>query len=330
MTRLLKRLLKGWGDASDQASQGAPQRPYSQLQHYPGYTNTDVALLERYAACDPQLYNDRFTDGFGVETLHDCVPFVDPQTLDARRLKLPVPDDGFHAEAIEYVALLDAFEHRRDQQRFHVAELGAGWGPWLALAGVVARRHGVQQLVLSGVEASPARFALLQQHLSHNQLLGVPWVNSHLFEGAVWTHNGNVFFPDVATADMGAAATTEQAVTDYRGQAVTHSAVPCLTLPSLLGDGGCDFLHVDLQGAEQTLLAANLEYLSQSVSSLLVATHSREIEGQLITLLATAGWQLLREKPCQFRLPLSDTSAIGLTTCDGSQYWHNKKLTQKR
>ena len=60
------------------------------------------------------------------------MPFVNPAHLDGERLRLPLPDDGFHAEGIEYAALLDAFDNRKASGRFTTVEVGVGGGPGLA------------------------------------------------------------------------------------------------------------------------------------------------------------------------------------------------------
>jgi len=41
---------------------------------------------------------------------------------DLDRLTLPVPDDGFHAEALEYIALIDSIQRAGDS--FCAVELG--------------------------------------------------------------------------------------------------------------------------------------------------------------------------------------------------------------
>ena len=96
----------------------------------------------RTLQCPPALSSDHCIDGFGVKTLYECVPFASPDSLNLARLQHPIPDDGFHAEGIEYVALLDAIERFSNDGTFVAVEAGAGWGPWLAMAGVVCRSRG--------------------------------------------------------------------------------------------------------------------------------------------------------------------------------------------
>ena len=125
-------------------SAGVDEAP-SPLQLYAGYEPADVDTLHRHAVGPASLAGDHYIDGFGVKTLYDCVPFASPDALNLARLEHPIPDDGFHAEGIEYVALLDAIERFATDGSFVAVEAGAGWGPWLAMAGVVCRNREVEQ-----------------------------------------------------------------------------------------------------------------------------------------------------------------------------------------
>lgn len=58
---------------------------------------------------------------------------------------------------------------------------------------------------------------------------------------------------------------------------------------------------------------------------LLVATHSRALEGGIIDLLHDNGWKLLYEKPCKFT-PGSNTELTALTYLDGTQVWVNTRF----
>lgn len=80
-----------------------------------------------------------------------------------------MPDDGFASETIEYLALCDAISHSNKKQ-FCAMEFGAGWGPWISLAGVIARSCKIKDISLIGMEASLERTALMKAHLSSNNL----------------------------------------------------------------------------------------------------------------------------------------------------------------
>ena len=298
------------------------------LQLYQGYESADIDLVGRYASVRVELHDDHYVDGFGVKTCYACVPFQDPGTLNTRRLQTPFPDDGFHAEGIEYVALVDAIDRFSGDGTFCAVEAGAGWGPWLAMAGVVCRAKKIENIRLIGLEASAERFALMARHLGFNDLDAQHGVAVDLFEGAVWSHDGVIHFPESDLADMGAAATAASTSKDYRGHVVSTREVPCTRLSSLVGEGGeVDFLHIDVQGAEGEVISSHLDWMNRSVKSLMVATHSRPLEGELMTLLNAHDWVLMREKPCRFDTGKVVEGWSGATTVDGSQYWVNGKFS---
>jgi len=300
----------------------------SPLQIYAGYQDEDIERIARAASAAASLEPDHYVDGFGVKTRYACVPFASPDALNLARLQHPIPDDGFHAEGIEYVALLDSIERFATDGSFVAVEAGAGWGPWLAMAGVVSRNRGVHDVSLVGVEASKERFALMQEHLDFNALTDEAGVKVNLFRGAVWSHDGVIHFPESAVEDMGAAASSSAESTDYRGQPVSTTEVPCCRLDTLIGpDQAVDFLHVDVQGAEGELISSHLEWLNTAVKSMMIATHSRPLEGELMARLGDAGWILLREKPCRFGVGAAIPEWTGATTVDGSEYWINAKFT---
>jgi len=305
------------------------------LQIYSGYEQSDVAVLKEFATAMATKEIDHYTDGFGVKTRYECVPFEKPESLDIRRLQLPVPDDGFHAEAIEYVAVTDALRRFLGSPAFCAVEIGASWAPWITLAGVIGRQRGSKQLTLVGVEASSQRFPLMCRHLETNGLrppdaasedAQCGSVFTRLFNGAVWTHDGVIWFPEADVADMGAAATTADEPTDYRGEALNNKSIACKKLDTLLQDlGVVDFMHIDIQGGELELLQDQIDWVSANVRTLMLATHSRSIEGKLIDLFFSKGWQLHREKPCRVNWYKS-CSLVGKTIADGSQYWLNRKF----
>jgi FkbM family methyltransferase len=307
---------------------------FSPHQLYRGFEEEDIALLQRYSTHPAEILENWFIDGFGQKTSFEVVPFISPEALNVERLKLPLPDDGLHAEALEYVALVDAVD--RAAGSFCAVELGAGWGPWLALAGVLCRDKGLRPVTLVGVEGLPSRFALLRKHLALNGLLDEEKVPGQagevrLFQGAVAVDEKELFFPDAPVTDMGTAAAASADEKDYRGASHKMIKVATYTLPTILdGLERVDFMHFDVQGAEFDLVAANLPLLRQRVGSLMIATHSRVIEGRLIDLLLGEGWELAREKPCRVNWQAHAPALEGKTVVDGCQYWINGNLRQNQ
>ena len=325
---MLERLRTLFSYPSPEVPSAGVEEAPSPLQIYAGYEPADVGMLHKHSIVPANLQSDHYIDGFGVKTLFDCVPFASPDSLNLARLQHPIPDDGFHAEGIEYVALLDAIERFTHDGTFVAVEAGAGWGPWLAMAGVICRGRGIKDIQLIGIEASRERFALMRRHLDFNQLNQQHGVTVELFEGAVWSHDGVIHFPESAVEDMGAAASNDRTNIDYRGQQMPMLEVPCTRLASLVGEGReVDFLHIDVQGAEGGVINSHIDWLNQRAHSMMIATHSRPLEGELMVLLKANGWMLHREKPCHFEAGRAIDDWCGATTVDGGQYWINGKFT---
>lgn len=293
-------------------------------QIYPGYAPRHEALLASMVVRPAEVQADRVIDGFGQTTLFRCVPFV--SEFDVERLSLPIPDDGYHAEASEYVAVADSV--KRAGSRYAIAELGAGWGPWIGLGGVMARSKGIREIELIGVEALPARFELLEAHLASNHLrpeagetTTLDGVTCRLVNGAVTPTRSEVWFPDVPITDMGSAVSESESNRDYRGKRVKNLRVQGHPLAEILGDSQLDLLHIDVQGAELALIEANLALLAERVQGIMIGTHSRVIEGALIDVLYANGWRLELEKPCRVEWRANPPSMEAMTMVDGCQYW---------
>jgi Methyltransferase FkbM domain len=309
------------------AIRGVPEASTGELaatQIYRGYDGAQETMLRSMVTGEARQETDRIVDGFGQQTLLECIPFA--SGFDLARLTHPIPDDGYHAEAAEYIALADAV--RRAEGRFCIAELGAGWGPWVGLGGVLARNRGIAEIELIGVEALPARFALLEKHLHTNGLRPLDGdrtvrdgVSCRLFNGAATVTRSEVFFPDVGIIDMGSAVSETGDDRDYRGRRVRNLRVQGYPLDEILGSSRIDLLHIDVQGSEVALVEANLDLIARQVDAMMIGTHSRVIEGALIDLLYRNGWQLELEKPCRVAWTAHPVSQQAMTETDGCQYW---------
>ena len=77
---------------------------------------------------------------------------------------------------------------------------------------------------------------------------------------------------------------------------------------------GVDLLHIDI--------AACPRPLKQCVSSIVVGTHSRQIEGRIFDSLLAEGWILEIERPAILNVETS----VPFVTVDGVQGWRNPTL----
>lgn len=299
---------------------------------YAGYTADDLARIATLA-CPTEPSAGFVTDFVGVRTRPLFLPPA-VQYTSTTIGELPVPGDRLHAETIEYAALARVLGDRR-KESFEVFELGAGWGPWMALAGVLARRLGQERIGLLGVEADPRHLEFCKQHLADNGLrppgdepcTQLDGVRCELLAGAVWWEDTELSFPEGDPMDYGHAARSLAVEFEYRGFHTEHRTVRAFGLGQLLAKVPVvDLVHLDIQGAEYEVISHSMDALATTVRYLFVGTHSRQIEGNLIALLGGKGWELLNEKPCRFALDPSVPTLEGMTTRDGGQLWRNRHL----
>lgn len=286
-------------------------------QVYFGYEMEDALRLVRYAAPGTQPAPGFFTDYFGIRTrlsnfMHD------PLGLDQAQGAFPFPNDGLHSELVEYLGTVKALE--ASNMNMTVVEMGAGYAPWLMFSAVVARKLGAASVRLVAVEAEAQRHALIRAHFDDN---GFP--QPQIIHAAISDQRGTVSFGSENVHDWGGAVQAQQG-TDYRGAQVTQQEVPALLMSDVLEPlGMVDLLHIDIQGWEARSMRASLDTVCAKVRYMVIGTHSRVIEGELIEMLRGRGWTLMHEKPCQFTY--ADTPELtGATTVDGAQVWANTPL----
>ena len=268
-----------------------------------------------------------FANCFGVQTRADL--FYTASGYSGQMIPgFPIPDDRVYGGQAEYTGLLTAFEHRASPSSFVAVELGAAWGPWVALAGVVAKRNGVKNISLVAVEASEQKIGALHDHLSRNGLIGAEGIDTRIIHGAAWSEDTTLHFPkEMPITDYGGAASSVEAENDYRGFTYETVPVKAFSLATLSeGLSRIDYMHWDIKGAERDLALSSGDFLDARVKYLYIGTHSRSIEGVLMDKFFQMGWDLLWQQPCSFTYDKSKPSLEGMTTTDGEMLWVNPKI----
>lgn len=301
-----------------------------------GYLAEDIDRIRRIAPTETPVDPTLFTDAMGVKVSLDYCPWIWDRTGYVER-RLPIPTDTYLGEAIEYAGFAIAVEKAAGQSQLSVVELGAGWGPWVSLGAVNAVRLGFPKVSIVAFEADATRFAAMRQHLSINAIVsqeepafgereGCEW---RLHHAAAHWEDGTLYWPASSNVhDAGMAAIHDaSAVSDYRGQEIQTIEVKATSVAGAIEHlPVVDFMHIDIQGGEAELIPQLLEVLERKVRVLFLGTHSRKIEGDFIELLGSRGWQLYRERPCQF-YPMSEAPTLtGRTYMDGAQLWINARL----
>lgn len=270
-------------------------------------------------------------DWLGIKTDLKFFPWLQASNPNGLIIsEIPVPDDKHRAETIEYVAVISALETaiQKKSQEFSVVELGASYGPWITVAGVLGKRANFKKINLKAVEAVPKAVSEIQAHLNRNEIFESQNVSIDLINAAVAIKESDMYFPDVDVAlDNGGQASKDALQNDYRGYEIKSVKVRGLPLSKLVADlDQIDLLHMDLQGAEEELLNDQefLSIIKSKVRYLFLATQSRLIEGIAIRQLHSLGLSLLRERPTDIKPNENIQDTNGWTIRDGGQIWFNK------
>jgi len=300
------------------------------LQHYPGYVESDLAVFEPFKNVKKQPEPNFIVDFLGVKTratsLADCQRVYSGKVLD-----IPVPGD-YHAEAIEYIGLLKSVLAAKNQ--YYVMELGSGWGPWLVNGGAAARHLGIKNIKMVGVEVDEKHMVSMHQHLTDNNFNPA---NHELLRGAVGAQKGKAIFPKIADAanQWGArpAKITNNKIdtsdSNYLGNLLNleHEEVDIIPINELLEKQSLwDLVHIDVQGWESQICSVAIENLNKKARFVIIGTHSRKLDGEVLTLFHEAGWILENEKPTRFHYNKEVKELEGMTLADGTQVWRNPKL----
>lgn len=240
----------------------------------------------------------------------------------------PFPDDGIRASFIEYLAVVESVQDCSDI--YQMAEIGASYAPFSVVCAKLALRKGLKKIVLRPVEASLRGHESIRENFMENDLI-TDAVDFQILHAAVIGHYKEVYFPDVdCTIDNGGAPQNEHSETDIRGVRLPLVKVPGVPLSFVVekfsSNQPIDLLHIDIQGSEYYAIPMDIQLLTSSVKRVLLATHSRPIEGKMMEIFHAAGWRLIAEEPCGFTYREDLDSIEGMTTKDGSQYWVNARL----
>ncbi len=233
-----------------------------------------------------------------------------------RRLETPLPPPNEHY--FDWVATLESVNAASGT--FRMAELGAGWAPWLVRGALACRqRPAIEAVELVAVEADETHHGWVLSQLADNGLLVSDRI--HAVRGAIAAQPGTIRFPRIANPDENYGASTLGV--NSRSEWVE---VPAYTLSDILQkfSGPVDFLHVDIQGAEYDVLPPAMGLLKRHVRAMMVGTHlSDERHDRLAAQLAADGWVQQLNFP---RNRTSHTPVGDIAFGDGFLYFRNPTL----
>jgi hypothetical protein len=278
------------------------------------------AVIRSHAAPHVEPHPEYLTNYVGVR-VH---PRYFPGILDGQGGQVegcPIPC-SWHACLAEWGGAFRAVDLARG--KFTVIELGCGWGCWLNNTGTAARRRGLD-VHLIGVEGDPGHIEFAREATAVN---GFRPEQVTLYHGLAAATSGTALFPRQAQA--GGSWGLEpifSADEETRARALAIGSHDELTMFSIaqLSEGfeRIDLLHVDIQGGEADLVAGSLDILQQKIAYMVIGTHSRQIEGQLLSTLLSAGWCLEVERAAVLAV---DPNHGPVVVNDGVQCWRNRQL----
>jgi FkbM family methyltransferase len=280
-----------------------------------GLIDKDFPLIEKYYYDNQETIQNKIIDYFGM--------VIDPKYLQLKTKtntkinELPFPDDSIHADTIEYIGILKAIEQSKSDN-FTAIELGCGWAPWLGLCGILSLRlNKIPKLI--GVEASSIYVQYALEHMIDNKLESYSTIMHH----AIWINNNEMFFDTglLSNNNWGARPTIKQATRNYE-------KITSITILDILSKiHFADILHMDVQGVELDVLndRNTMIELTSKIKRIIIGTHSKMIEANLLQLFKDNGWFLEREKSCVIDYSLK-SNYKDMVKIDGCQIWVNPVL----
>ncbi|MBB4000984.1 class I SAM-dependent methyltransferase [Aurantimonas endophytica] len=276
-----------------------------------------VALMHAYAVTappDPQ----HVTNFLGVKVS----PRFFPGILDGKAgVVEPVPiPANWHADIAEWGSVLHAVDHAGST--FRMAELGCGWGCWLNNAGAAARSRG-KSIELIGVEGDLGHVEFAEEARRAN---GFSQTEYRIIHGIAAASKGKALFPiaEVSGQSWGLEPVlgASQNQIDAALENKTHHVLDMIPLADIAGNQPLDLLHIDIQGGEADYVQENLCDMKRLVRRVVIGTHSRQIEGRIMSTFLDAGWKIEMERPAIIAV---DSGKPDIRV-DGVQCWWNSEL----
>jgi len=294
----------------------------SPFYHYNSSFNP-MSLISKYSVENLSSSKSFLTNFVGLK----IAPEYMPESIRNRigTVECPPIPANWHADISEFGAVLRAVD-LSSTPYFIMGELGCGWGCWMGISGLLAKKKGLD-ITLYGIEGDKRHISWANENMVNN---GFSQKEYHIVEGIASATSGKALFPiiDKGIMNYGLKPIFNASEQEVRKalESKSHSLLPMVTLGRLFRDESrVDLLHIDIQGGEVDLISGSMDYLSKHVSYLVIGTHSRSIEGKLIDILLKNGWIFEIERPAIFHMKQNEL----VTSVDGVQGWRNPDLIQE-
>lgn len=200
----------------------------------------------------------------------------------------------FNEELLEWVTIVETIMASED--RYVMADVGAGYGRWLVNAAILARRFGRTPFVI-GLEAEDTHFSWMSEHLIDNhisstqyRIIHAPIAGTRRDVAFTFGHARDWYGQSVLPAkEVGFGNWPEAHVETRRS----------LLLEDIIGDIPIiDLLDLDIQGMEMEVILSSIKLIGERVKRIYIGTHSRKIEDDLRRLMIDTGWLPRFDCPC--------------------------------
>lgn len=292
----------------------------------PGFEAKDLSIFDTFLSGVRLPAPGFITDFHGSRTdinfLWDGVSH-----LSGKVLPKPISGD-YRGDVLEWLGLFKSVRAGKPAGQFSMMELGAGFGPWLIAGAVAARNIEIADIHLVGVEGDPGRYSLMLQHFRNN---GFDPADHHLVQAGVGAESGKARWPRISDIRHASGLVQAEADADtfrnVRGFDGDLIDIDIVSFRGLLERRSLwDLIHIDVQGSELEICASAPDLLKQSVRYMIVGTHSRLLDAQMMELMFSLGFVLEHERPTKFRFNSGARSLREMTYVDGTQVWRNPTL----
>lgn len=171
----------------------------------------------------------------------------------------------------------------------------------------------------------------MEQHIKDN---GLDKYSVKLIQGAVGVENGMARWPVLPDPNNQSGARPLQNDNSEDEKYLSFSFdinktidVKIFSFSSLLAKRPLwDLIHIDIQGGEYDICSATISTLNEKARYIVIGTHSRKLDGDLMDLFFRNGWDLENEHPTVIDYDRNRPSLLSSTTGDGLQVWRNPRL----
>jgi len=301
--------------------QPVTQPPQSVHPHhiYAGYQPSDLTVFDEFTTYTGPGQPGFVTNFLGARTR--CLSQTPLLPFDGTVEGLPVPVGSTQGETAEWIGTLRSVAEA--QGRFRLLELGAGYGPWMAITHIAARQRGITDIHVYGVEGDIGHVEFAHTNMRDND---IPASDNTIIHSAVGAEDGVAYWPvhDNPGASYGGRPVAADG-TNYLGTARDAVIeVPVVGINSLLvNEDRWDLIHIDIQGHEGDVCRAGIAEMTQRVRRIVIGTHSRVQDGIVMDVFHKAGWTLENEKPTISTWNDAVPTVEGMAVVDGVQVWRN-------